>query len=59
VLVTGTVICRVRRTGNPVRIRNGPAAVTERSRVSSIFVRLLPYLEQQVLASAYNTSLTN
>ena len=24
---------------------------------SSIFVRLLPYLEQQVLASAYNTSL--
>ncbi len=25
---------------------------------SSIFVRLLPYLEQQVLASAYNTSLT-
>src|SRR5271157_5724177 len=26
---------------------------------SSIFVRLLPYLEQQVLASAYNTSLTN
>ena len=26
---------------------------------SSIFVRLLPYLEQQVLASAYNTNLTN
>jgi hypothetical protein len=26
---------------------------------SSIFVRLLPYLEQQVLARAYNTSLTN
>ncbi len=26
---------------------------------SSIFVRLLPYLEQQVLSSAYNTSLTN
>jgi prepilin-type N-terminal cleavage/methylation domain-containing protein/prepilin-type processing-associated H-X9-DG protein len=26
---------------------------------SSIFVRLLPYLEQQVLASAYNTSLTH
>ena len=25
---------------------------------SSIFVRLLPYLEQQVLASAYNTNLT-
>ena len=24
---------------------------------SSVFVRLLPYLEQQVLASAYNTSL--
>jgi prepilin-type N-terminal cleavage/methylation domain-containing protein/prepilin-type processing-associated H-X9-DG protein len=26
---------------------------------SSLFVRLLPYFEQQVLASAYNTSLTN
>ena len=26
---------------------------------SSMFIRLLPYLEQQVLASAYNTSLTN
>ena len=26
---------------------------------SSVFIRLLPYLEQQVLASAYNTSLTN
>ena len=26
---------------------------------SSIFVRMLPYLEQQVLSNAYNSSLTN
>ena len=33
----GSAACRGRRTGNPVRIRNGPAAVTERQRVLPLF----------------------
>jgi hypothetical protein len=41
VLVAGAAACRGRRTGNPVRIRNGPAAVIERQRVLPLLLPLL------------------
>ena len=37
----GSAACRGRRTGNPVRIRNGPAAVSERQRVLPLLLPLL------------------
>ena len=40
-LVAGSAACRGRRTGNPVRIRNGPAAIIESKRVLPLLLALL------------------